>query len=85
MLYFSCSMKMGGWVGYRYFSLFSLIALIYGCVGGGGGSDEIGQHCFEREQKLSGVNDNEEGVCSGQPIPDSGLSFLRPPQVVTRR
>ncbi|ABJ10142.1 hypothetical protein FA143_33685 [Pseudomonas aeruginosa] len=61
MLYFSCSMKMGGWVGYRYFSLFSLIALIYGCVGGGGGSDEIGQHCFEREQKLSGVNDNEEG------------------------
>ncbi|MCV3978350.1 hypothetical protein, partial [Pseudomonas aeruginosa] len=25
------------------------------------GSDEIGQHCFEREQKLSGVNDNEEG------------------------
>ncbi len=39
----------------------SLIALIYGCVGGGGGSDEIGQHCFEREQKLSGVNDNEEG------------------------
>ncbi|MDF5981767.1 SymE family type I addiction module toxin [Pseudomonas aeruginosa] len=24
-------------------------------------------------------------VCSGQPIPDSGLSFLRPPQVVTRR
>jgi hypothetical protein len=52
---------MGGWVGYRYFSLFSLIALIYGCVGAGGGSDEIGQHCFEREQKLSGVNDNEEG------------------------
>lgn len=61
MLYFSCGMKMGGWGGYRCFSLFSLIALIYGCVGGGGGADEIGQHCFEREQKISGVNDNEEG------------------------
>ena len=85
MLYFSCSMKMGGWVGYRYFSLFSLIALIYGCVGGGGGSDEIGQHCFEREQKLSGVNDNEEGCVVVNPSRTVGGVFLRPPQVVTRR
>lgn len=52
MLYFSCGMKMGGWVGYRYFSLFSLIALIYGCVGAGGGSDEIGQHCFEESKSF---------------------------------
>lgn len=42
MLYFFCGMKMGGWVGYRYFFLFFLIVFIYGCVGGGGVLDEIG-------------------------------------------